>query len=362
MEIAKKVVLINTGKFGPEIGPDGPDVANIETITSGGISLCSCREANIDTKRLLPGISTRLVDRQSLQAGIASREAIRIIVEDINWERAGVILGSTFGATASMFDFYHNIVTEGVDYISPMEFPNTVSNAAASRVGIWLSLKGHCVSISNGNLSGLDAVGFAYKEIKKNLMDYYVAGGSEEISEVVKRIYSRIFEDRHQIDRSQGITHEVLYEGAGMLLLTSKEQAEENHIKPLCIIDGYASGTIKQDQNQVAVIDEIEKFIVQCNYSKDEVLLYTSLVPGSDLCYAVIDEAKQRFQADRVLIHNRFGSTVINYFAMEGIHGILSAIDAFSRPNGPHYRKTVVFNVENGGRFSAVAIQMPELF
>jgi hypothetical protein len=85
------------------------------------------------------------------------------------------------------------------------------------------------------------------------------------------------------------------------------------------------------------------------------------LVPGSDLCYAVIDEAKQRFRADRVLIHNRFGSTVINYFAMDGINGILSAIDAFSSPNGPHYRKTVVFNVENGGRFSAVAIQMPEL-
>jgi 3-oxoacyl-(acyl-carrier-protein) synthase len=250
MENEKKIVVISRGKFGPAIESGGPDISNSETIASSGINLSTCRAASIDTKRLLPGISTRLVDRQSLQAGIATKEAIEIIPEDIDWERAGVILGSTFGATASMFDFYHNIVTEGVDYISPMEFPNTVSNAAASRVGIWLSLKGHCVSISNGNLSGLDAVGFAYKEIKKNLMDYYVAGGSEEISEVVKRIYSRIFEDRHQIDRNHGISHEVLYEGAGMLLLTTKEQAEEKHIKPLCIIDGYTSGTIKQDQNQ----------------------------------------------------------------------------------------------------------------
>lgn len=355
----QKVVVIGSGKFGPEIGLEGPDLVKQEFIADGAINFSICREESIDTKSLLPGISVRLVDKQSLQAGIAARKALGMIPPEatLDWERAGVVLGSSFGATASMFDFYHKIVTDGVNYISPMEFPNTVSNAAASRVGIWLSIKGHCVSISNGNLSGLDAVGFAYKELKKNRMDYYLAGGSEEISDAVKMIYSQIYKDRHELDRKHGVTREVLYEGAAMLLLTTNERTEEMQVKPLCVIDGYLSGTA--DQNQVAIIAAIEKLIAKSNYSKEEVLLCAGLAPGVSLGYSVIEELGRRFH-DRVMVYNRFGTTIVNYFAMDGINGILAAVEAIAKQNESQYHKAVVFNLEKGGRFSAVAIQKPD--
>lgn len=354
-----QVVLINTGRFGPELKPDGPELSDTSDIVSGGIRLSSCREAEIDTKRLLPGISTRLVDRQSLQAGIAAKQALGILPEGIGTERAGVILGSSFGAAASMYDFFHKIVTDGPNSISPMEFPNTVSNAAASRVGIWFSLKGHCISLSNGNLSGLDALGLALREIRERVMDYYLVGGSEEVPEVVRKIYAKVTEAHREIDRINGIAREILYEGAAMLLLTSAKVAREQKLNLIGYIDGYYAGTVPGGENSPGVVmDEVEKLMERCGYQPNEVLFCTGIIPGSSLSYAVIKEAITRFGDNRMLIHNRYGNTLVNYFAAEGIMGITASVAALTNTNKQNRRKAMVCNVENDGRFSAVAIHI----
>jgi hypothetical protein len=354
-----KAVLINTGRFGPELGTDMPRLSDASDIVSGGIRLISCRETEIDTKKLLPGISTRLVDRQSLQAGIAAKQTLNVLPEGSGMDKAGVILGSSFGATASMYDFFHKIATDGPVSISPMEFPNTVSNAAASRVGMWFSLKGHCVSISNGNLSGLDALGLAEREIRHQVMDYYLVGGSEEVPEVVRRIYAKVTEADRESDRSNGIAREILYEGAAMLLLTSVKVTMERQLNPICYFDGYEAGTVLRGAKSPGqVVNEIEKFMERCGYRADEVLFCTGITPGSGLSYAVIAETITRFGHNRVLVHNCHGDTVVNYFAAEGIMGIIAAVEALRAPDNQNRRQAVVFNVENDGRFSAVAIHV----
>ncbi|HYH02132.1 MAG TPA: beta-ketoacyl synthase N-terminal-like domain-containing protein, partial [Bacillota bacterium] len=117
---------------------------------------------------LLPGINFRSVNRQSIFAGIAARRAIATYLEEAGFqpEQTGVVMGSTFGAVTSIGEFYRKALGEGVNAVSPMEFPNTVANAPASRVGIWLKLKGPSISLSDGLISGLNAVGYAYDEIR----------------------------------------------------------------------------------------------------------------------------------------------------------------------------------------------------
>lgn len=354
-----KVVLINTGKFGPELQPDGTGFSADDVLESGDIRLSFCREAEIDTKRLLPGISTRLVDRQSLQAGIAAKQALSILPDGTGAERAGVILGSSFGASASMYDFFHKIVTEGSVSISPMEFPNTVSNAAASRVGMWFSLKGHCVSISNGNLSGLDAVGYACREIRNKVMDYYLVGGSEEIPEVVRKIYAKVTGEERQADLSNGVSREILYEGAAMLFLASADLAKEKELKPIAEITGYRSGTVLE-KSSGPVLDEMRRLMEGCDFNENEVLFGAGVIPSGELSYSVINETIKQYGLERVLIHNRFGDTLVNYFASEGIMGINEVIKKMADIGNSNrkYQKAIVFNVENDGRFSAVAIQL----
>ena len=352
-----QVVLINTGMFGPE--PDRVKLSAGDDIDSVGIRLSPCREDEIDAKRLLPGISTRLVDRQSLQAGIAAKNALSILPERTGAEKAGVFLGSSFGAAASMYDFFHKIVTEGPVSLSPMEFPNTVSNAAASRVGMWFSLKGHCVSLSNGNLSGLDALGLAEREIREKVMDYYLVGGSEEIPEVVRKIYAKVTAADREIDRVNGTNREIIYEGAAMLLLTSTEVATERKLKPLAYIDGHYSGTILNGENPVIVLmAEIAKLMERSGYQPNDVLFCTGIIPGSSLSYEAVKEIVSRFGEDRVLVHNRYGDTLVNYFAVEGIKGINAALAELNGGDPQKRRQAIVFNVENDGRFSAVAIHV----
>ena len=73
-------------------------------------------------------------------------------------DRIGIAVGSTFGSIGSIAAFDTEALREGPSYVNPMEFPNTVLNAPASRVSILLGVTGPNATISTGEASGLDAL------------------------------------------------------------------------------------------------------------------------------------------------------------------------------------------------------------
>src|SRR4029453_5426099 len=52
----------------------------------------------------------------------------------------GIAVGSTYGSIGSIAAFDVEALREGPSYVNPMEFPNTVLNAPASRVSILLGV------------------------------------------------------------------------------------------------------------------------------------------------------------------------------------------------------------------------------
>jgi hypothetical protein len=136
-----------------------------------------------------PDISPKYIDAISLLAGIAAGRALRGAASRLtDAERLdfAVILGSAFGAIDSTVEFDTQALLKGPNAVNPMDFPNTVANAAGSRIGIWLQLKGPNVTLTNGGTSLIDALGFALQGYNAGLFTQCLAGAADKVPAFLK--------------------------------------------------------------------------------------------------------------------------------------------------------------------------------
>jgi hypothetical protein len=83
-------------------------------------------------------------------------------------ESTAIITGSNEAALVPSMDFLANALEKGPAGTSPMAFPDTVGNAPASRVSMFMGWRDKIISLSDGPiLSGLDALWTALSEVKK---------------------------------------------------------------------------------------------------------------------------------------------------------------------------------------------------
>ena len=93
----------------------------------------------------------------------------------------GLILGTMFCSVRTIGEFDRRAQQAGPEYASPLDFSNTVLNAAAGQVAIWHGLSGVNTTIASGSVSGLQAIGYAATLIRTGRASVLVAGGVEEI-------------------------------------------------------------------------------------------------------------------------------------------------------------------------------------
>jgi 3-oxoacyl-[acyl-carrier-protein] synthase II len=103
----------------------------------------------------------------------------------------GLAVGSTYGSIGSIAAFDTEALREGPAYVNPMEFPNTVLNAPASRVSILLGLTGPNTTISTGETSGLDALGYATDFLRLGRAEAMLAGSVFGLGEDVHLGFAR---------------------------------------------------------------------------------------------------------------------------------------------------------------------------
>jgi 3-oxoacyl-[acyl-carrier-protein] synthase II len=92
-------------------------------------------------------------------------------------DRIGIAVGSTYGSIGSIAAFDTEALREGPSYVNPMEFPNTVLNAPASRVSILLGVTGPNATISTGEASAVDAIGYGADFLRLGRAAAMLAGG-----------------------------------------------------------------------------------------------------------------------------------------------------------------------------------------
>jgi len=194
----------------------------------------------------------RPLDRTSMLLTSAAQLAL----DDSGWASeigeatpVGLVAGTTFCSVHTISQFDRRALVEGPSCASPLDFANTVINAAAGQTAIWHKLKGVNSTISTGITSGIEAIAYAASLIGEGHERAVLAGGVEELC--IESLLG--FQRAGLLARVQGTWSEppvpfdsqasgfALGEGAALLMLEELEAAQSRGATILAEIKGYAS-------------------------------------------------------------------------------------------------------------------------
>lgn len=285
--------------------------------------------ADFDPKPFLGNKGIRHFDRTSLLVTSAAKMAL----DDAGWkeysqEEAGVVLGSTYGSIDSIAAFDAVALEEGVNYVNPMSFPNTVINAPASRISIACNAKGLCSTISTGEGSALDALIYAAEFLSWDRARFLLAGGGYGIGPLTLWGLSEsgFLGSAKEPPRPFGKDRKgaVLGEGACMLVLERAEDAIERDRAALMYLDGFASG-FSPLEDETGFVNEgarvVEQAIDSAGISKESV--------SCILAHAAGDLLRDRLEA--LILEKVFADTSAAITTLKGYTGeCLDASGSFS--------------------------------
>lgn len=137
-----------------------------------------------DAKSYLGKKNMRPLDRTARLVATTAHLAL----EDSGWtaearsgQEVGLVLGTMYGSVRTIAEFDRHAMVEGPSYASPLDFANTVINAAAGQTAIWHGLHGINSTIATGQTSGLRAIAYAVGLIESGRCQVLLAGSAEEL-------------------------------------------------------------------------------------------------------------------------------------------------------------------------------------
>jgi 3-oxoacyl-[acyl-carrier-protein] synthase II len=115
--------------------------------------------------------------------------AAHIVLEDSGWSaemrrdhELGLVVGTMWCGAHTIGEFDRRALQTSPAYASPMDFANTVLNAAGGQAALWHDLRGLNATVVAGSASGLQAIAYAADAIRSGRADALIAGGVEELS------------------------------------------------------------------------------------------------------------------------------------------------------------------------------------
>ena len=232
-------------------------VSGIKPITLFDVSKFSSKQAgeisDFDARIYLGQKGIRHIDRTSLLVSSGTVLAIR----DANLENNniysgddwGIVVGSTYGSIDSISSFDFQSLREGPSYVNPMDFPNTVLNAPASRASIFCKATGLSTTISNGVTSSIDAIIYASDLLRIGRVKAVVVGGVHGLthdifwgshnSKILAGSRNGTLEISAPFDkRRNGM---VLGESSALIIMETLEDAQKRNAHVYAEIKGYGT-------------------------------------------------------------------------------------------------------------------------
>jgi 3-oxoacyl-[acyl-carrier-protein] synthase II len=224
---------------------------------------------SFDAPKYLGRRNLRPLDRTSRLVTSAAQLALN----DSGWsesmrdqEEVGLVLGTMFCSVHTISEFDRRALEVGPGYASPMDFSNTVINAAAGQTAIMHNLRGINSTISAGITSGLQAIAYATEVIRSGRARAILAGGADELC----------FESFYGFDRAGLLCRSderagdfpipfdkrrngfALGEGAALLMLEDAKFARERGARILAEITGHGCGyDCSQGEDEEAAVEAI---------------------------------------------------------------------------------------------------------
>ena len=211
----------------------------------------ACEIKDFDPTTYLDRKEARKIDRFTQLALIASDEAVKdagISRENIDVDRAGVILGSGIGGLISFQEEVSNFALgDGTPRFNPYFIPKMILDIAAGQVSMRHGLRGPNYSVVSACASSTNSIIDAFDTIRLGKADLVITGGSEAVVSAsgiggfnAMKALSERNDDPKTASRPFDKDRDgfVMGEGAGILVLESLEHALARGAKIYCEIAG----------------------------------------------------------------------------------------------------------------------------
>jgi 3-oxoacyl-[acyl-carrier-protein] synthase II len=251
---------------------------------------------NFDPKAYVGKKNMRPLDRTARFVVTAAHLAL----EDSGWtaearaaHEVGLVLGTLYGSVRTIAEFDRRAVEAGPGYVSPLDFANTVINAAAGQTAIWHDLRGINSTIATGQTSGLRAVAYAADLIASGRADVLLAGGAEELClesflSLERAGFVSLDKDREPVPFGAARSGFLPGEGCGLLVLESAANAARRGARALAEIRGSGIGfdpTRNQDpgRSQEATAGAVRGALATAEIAAEEIGAVSASANGGPL-------------------------------------------------------------------------------
>ena len=132
-----------------------------------------------------------VISRFAAAAGLEALQAAGVKVDPQNAERMAVVFAISNGGVIYTKRFYRDIVEAGAQSASPLLFPETVFNAAASHLAAILGITGATYTLVGDSAVGLLAIKMAEDLMMNEALDHCLVVGAEEVDWLLCDAYRR---------------------------------------------------------------------------------------------------------------------------------------------------------------------------
>jgi 3-oxoacyl-[acyl-carrier-protein] synthase II len=188
----------------------------------------------------------RPVDRTSRLLLAAAQRAL----EESGWtpelraaREVGLVLGTTFCSVKTIAEFDRRGLQLGPSHVSPLDFANSVINAAAGQTAIWHGLRGVNSTLSAGEASGLLAIATGAGMIGSGRAEALLAGGAEELcfESFLGHLRAHRLSEVAPLPLDARRSGFALAEGAALLMLEEGEAASARGARALAAVLGHGA-------------------------------------------------------------------------------------------------------------------------
>ena len=165
-----------------------PTVTASSVIEIGDEVAMVCEVPDFKPQTWLGPKGIRVLDRSARLLAVAAQLALNSVGRESRDDEEGdpgmgLVCGTIFGSVHSIASFDWSGLEDGVKYVNPMSFPNTVINSPAGQAAIRHKLRGINSTISSGLASSLIALQYAADALRFGRASMLLAGGVEEVAQ-----------------------------------------------------------------------------------------------------------------------------------------------------------------------------------
>lgn len=208
---------------------------------------------DFDSSHFIPRSKAKRMSRAAQHAFAAAILALRdarLCMDQLNRDEVGIALGVSMTGMDRIEPEAASLASDGPGVVSPHLALSTYPGAAASNISVGLEIHGESITMATGCTSATNAIGYAFRSIRRGDHKLVVTGGAETcVTPLVMAAFSRAGSLSRRNSSPEAASRPfdkhrdgyVLGDGAAILLLEDLAAAEKRGAKVYAEIIGYGS-------------------------------------------------------------------------------------------------------------------------